>query len=244
MSTAPKDPTAPAPPAATFPVNFSAALPLDSGDLDDAEEIARAEVYGLLTALFQAAPSAELYAALQVAVTEAPTRGAFLETSWSTLVGASRRLTLAQVEDEFVALFQGIGKPEVFLHGSYFIAGHLNEKPLVDLRHDLIALGLERPIEVLQTEDHLSNLCEVMRYLIAGIAEDAGPDAPPVPDHVRQARQLAAQQRFFNRHLRSWNEALWDVLSAHPRADFYAAVAGFGRDFFAVEAQGFDLLEA
>ena len=235
--------TAPTPPA-TFPVNFSPALPLDSGGLDDAEEIARAEVYGLLTALFQAAPSAELYGALQVAVTEAPTRGAFLESSWSTLVGASRRLTLAQVEDEFVALFQGIGKPEIFLHGSYFIAGHLNEKPLVDLRHDLIALGLERPIEVLQTEDHLSNLCEVMRYLIAGIAADAGPDAPPVPDHVRLARQLAAQQQFFNRHLRGWNEALWDVLSAHPRADFYAAVAGFGRDFFAVEAQGFDLLEA
>ena len=237
--------TAPKPTDATFPVNFSPALPLDSGSLDDAEEIARAEVYGLLAVLFQAAPSVELYAALQVAVTEAPTRGAFLESSWSALVGASRRLTRPQVEEEFIALFQGIGKPEIFLHGSYFIAGHLNEKPLVDLRHDLIALGLERPIEVLQTEDHLSNLCEVMRYLIAGVgvgADDAV-DAPPVPIHVSQARQLAAQQQFFNRHLRGWNEALWDVLCAHPRADFYAAVAGFGRDFFAVEGQGFDLLE-
>ena len=242
--------TAPLPPAGSFPISapikFSSALPPDAGAQDDAEEIARAEVYGLLASLFQAAPNAQLYAALQVAVTEAPTRGAFLENSWSTLVGASRRLTLAQVEEEFVALFQSIGKPEVFLHGSYFIAGHLNEKPLVDLRHDLIALGLERPIEVLQTEDHLSNLCEVMRYLIAGVdgvSEDDGVDAPPVPADVRLARQLATQQQFFNRHLRGWNEALWDVVGAHPRADFYAAVAGFGRDFFAVEAQGFDLLE-
>ena len=245
--------TAPVLPAGTFPVKLpvksAAALARNAvgvdevGDADDAEEIARAEVYGLLAALFQAAPSPELYAALQVAVTEAPTRGAFLENSWSALVGASRRLTLVQVEDEFVALFQGIGKPEIFLHGSYFIAGHLNEKPLVDLRHDLIALGLERPIEVLQTEDHLSNLCEVMRYLIAGVDGADSADAPPIPAGVKLARRLATQQQFFNRHLRSWDEALWEVLSTHPRADFYAAVAGFGRDFLAIEAQGFDLLE-
>ncbi len=197
---------------------------------DDSEELARAEVYGLLAGLFNAPPSAELYESLKVAVTEAPAPGGFLEANWSALVAVSRRLTVGEVTDEYVALFQGIGKPEVFLYGSYFMAGHLNEKPLVELRHDLAALGLERPAAVLQTEDHLAGLCEVMRYLIAG--DDAG------------VSNLAAQQRFFNRHLRTWNDALWDTLTAHPRADFYAAVAGFARDFFAVEAQGFDLMEA
>jgi TorA maturation chaperone TorD len=34
------------------------------------------------------------------------------------------------------------------------------------------------------------------------------------------------------------------LLAAHPKADFYRAVAGFARDFFAIEAQGFDLLDA
>ena len=197
---------------------------------DDSEELARAEVYGLLADLFNAPPSAQLYESLQVAVTEAPAPGGFLEANWSALVAVSRRLSLGQVADEYVALFQGIGKPEVFLYGSYFIAGHLNEKPLVELRHDLAALGLERPAGVLQTEDHLAGLCEVMRYLIAG--DDAG------------VSNLSRQQRFFNRHLRTWNDVLWDTLTAHPRADFYAAVAGFARDFFAVEAQGFDLMEA
>jgi len=197
---------------------------------DDSEELARAEVYGLLTSLFNAPPSAEFYESLKVAVTEAPAPGGFLEANWSALVAASRRLSLGQVADEYVALFQGIGKPEVFLYGSYFIAGHLNEKPLVELRHDLAALGLERPADVLQTEDHMAGLCEVMRYLIAG-------DDPGVSN-------LGRQQRFFNRHLRAWNEVLWDTIAAHPRADFYAAAAGFARDFFAVEAQGFDLLEA
>ena len=126
--------------------------PLNFSTPDDGEEIARAEVYGLLAALFVAPPTPELYASLQVAVTEAPAAGAFLESNWSALVAAARRLPLAAVGDEYAALFQGIGKPEVFLYGSWFIAGHLNEKPLVDLRHALAALGLERPAGVLLTE--------------------------------------------------------------------------------------------
>ena len=196
---------------------------------DDREELARAEVYGLLASLFYAPPTADLYAQLRVAVTEAPTAGAFLEASWSEVVGAARRLPLAAVTDEFTALFQGMGKPEIFLYGSWFIAGTVNEKPLVELRSDLAALGLERPQEVLETEDHIASLCEVMRYLIAG--DDVG------------VSHLAAQQRFFNAHLRGWVERLCDVLIAHPCADFYRAVALFMRDFFAVETQGFDLLD-
>lgn len=197
---------------------------------DDREELARAEVYGLLAQLFLAPPSDELYAQLQVAPTEAPTPGGFLEAGWGALVAASRRLSAAQVRDEFEALFLGIGKPEVFVYASYFIAGALNERPLVALRHDLRALGLERPEGVLETEDHISSLCEVMRYLIAADTSSAG--------------NLAGQQRFFNTHLRAWVDGLWDAMAAHPKADFYRAVAAFARDFMAVEAQAFDLLDA
>ena len=80
---------------------------------DDREELARAEVYGLLAALFYAAPNAELYGQLQVAPTEAPAPGGFLESSWMNVVAASRRLALDAVADEYAALFEGIGKPEV-----------------------------------------------------------------------------------------------------------------------------------
>ena len=196
---------------------------------DDSEELARAEIYRLLATLFYAPPSEALYGQLRVAVTEAPARGAFLERSWGDVVAAARRLDLAEVADEYAALFLGIGRPEVFLYGSFHIAGKLNEKPLVELRRDLQALGLERPETVAETEDHIAALCEVMRYLIAG--DDAG------------VSNLANQQRFYNAHLRSWVEALCDVLAAHPQADFYRALAAFARDFFAVEAQGLDLLE-
>ena len=197
---------------------------------DDREELARAEVYGLLAALFYAPPSAELYAQLQVAPTEAPAAGGFLESNWMNVVAASRRLALPQVADEYAALFQGIGKPELFLYGSYHVAGHLNEKPLVELRDALAALGLERPEHVEETEDHIAGLCEVMRYLIAG--DDLA------------VSNLAKQQAFFNDHIRRWVDSMLEPIAAHPRADFYRAVALFARDFFAVEGQGFDLLEA
>jgi len=196
---------------------------------DDREELARAEVYGLLAALFFAPPNAELYAQLQVAPTEAPAPGGFLEANWMEVVAASRRLSLDAVADEYATLFEGIGKPEVFLYGSYYAAGHLNEKPLVELRDALAALGLERPAHVEETEDHIASLCEVMRYLIAG--DDLA------------VSNLAKQQVFFNDHMRRWVDSMTDAIATHPRADFYRSVALFAHDFFAVEGQGFDLLE-
>jgi TorA maturation chaperone TorD len=197
---------------------------------DDAEELARAEVYGLLAALFYAPPDAAMLAQFQVAVTEAPVAGAFLEAGWGELVAAARRLDAARIAREFDTLFQGVGKPEVFLYGSFHQAGILNAKPLVTLRSDLRALGLERPEEISETEDHLASLCEVMRYLIAG--DDVG------------TSNLAAQRRFFDAHLRGWVDSLCGAIEAHPDADFYAALARFTRDFFAIEGQAFDLLDA
>ena len=193
------------------------------------DELARAEVYGLLAALFQAAPSPELYAQLQVAVTQAPVAGGFLEHSFSELVAASRRLPLDAVRTEYAALFEAIGRPEVFLYASYFVAGALNEKPLVVLRDALRALGIERDPMILETEDHIACLCEVMRYLIAG-------------DEIALG-SLSTQKHFFDTQLRPWADDLWDALEVHPKSDFYRALAAFARDFFSVEAQAFDMLE-
>jgi len=197
---------------------------------DEREELARAEVYGLLAALYVGPPSAQLHAQLQVAVTDAPERGAFLEASWRELVGAARRLPNDRIEAEYADLFVGVGKPEILPYASFHVTGRLHDRPLVDLRRDLGALGLERPQGVNETEDHLAGLCEVMRYLIAG--DDVG------------VSNLANQRRFHDAHLRPWIESFCDGLAAHPRADFYAALARFTRDFFAIEAQAFDMLDA
>jgi TorA maturation chaperone TorD len=202
------------------------AIPVSSSSLD--EETARAEVYGLLAALYYAPPPAELMSQLRVAVTEAPAAGGFLEEPWREVVAAARALSDDEVAQEYDALFGGVGRPEVYLFGSHYLSGFLNEKPLAILRTDLAALGLARDETMPETEDHVAYLCEVMRYLIAG-------------DDVAVAN-LTQQQAFYTTHLQPWLPQLCDALAAHPKAHFYAALAGFTRAFFNVETQGFDML--
>lgn len=192
------------------------------------EETARAEVYGLLSALYYAPPSPELMAQLRVAVTEAPAAGGFLEEPWRALVAAARTLDDQVVADEYDALFGGMGKPEVYVFGSHYLSGFLNEKPLAQLRSDLGALGLGRDERMPETEDHIAYLCEVMRYLIAG-------------DDVALAN-LSQQRQFFTAHLQPWVGAMCEAIAAHPKARFYAALAAFTQAFASVETQGFDLL--
>jgi TorA maturation chaperone TorD len=192
------------------------------------EETARAEVYGLLAALFYSAPSADLMAQLRVAVTQAPVEGGLLEDSWQGVVGAARAMTDAQVTEEYAQLFGGVGKPEVYLYASHYLSGFLNEKPLVRLRTELAKLGIERDAAMAETEDHLAYCCEVMRFLIAG--EDV------------TVSNLTQQKNFFGDHLQPWILSLCESLQAHPRAHFYAKLAQFTQTFVSVEQQGFDML--
>lgn len=199
-------------------------------DPGDVEETARAELYGLLARLWLAAPDEALLSQFRVAVTEAPEAGGHLEAPWQELVGAMRATTPAAAAEEYDALFHSVGKPEIFLFGSYYLSGTLNDRSLAQLRSDLAALGLGRDEARMETEDHVSYILEVMRYLIAG--DDAG------------TCNLEQQRRFFRGHVQPWLARLCDAVRAHPRARLWAAVAGFTRAFVEVETQGFDLLEA
>lgn len=199
----------------------------DTGSALD-EETARAELYGLLAQLYYAPPSAELAAGLRVAVTEAPAAGGYLEEPWRVLVGVARAMDDQAIADEYAVLFGGMTKPDVYLYGSHYLSGFLNEKPLAKLRGALEVLGLARDGAVRETEDHFACLCEVMRYLIAG-------------DDVAVAN-LTQQRVFFTEHLQPWVLEMCDAVAQHPQARFYAAVAEFTRAFVGVEAQGFDML--
>jgi TorA maturation chaperone TorD len=116
-------------------------------------------VYGLLAQLYYAPPTPELLGALRVAVTEAPAAGAFLEEPWREVVGVARAMDDEAVAAEYNDLFGGVGKPEVYLFGSHYLSGFLNEKPVARLRTDLAALGLERDESMPETEDHIAYLC-------------------------------------------------------------------------------------
>jgi TorA maturation chaperone TorD len=200
--------------------------PISSAGLD--EETARAELYGLLALVYYAPIAPDLIAQLRVAVTEAPAAGGFLEEPWRALVGVAREMDDTSIAAEYTTLFGGVGKPEVYLFGSFYLSGFLNEKPLAALRADIAELGLARDDAMSETEDHFAYLCEVMRYLIAG-------------DDVAVSN-LTHQQAFFATHVQPWALRMCDALQAHPKARFYAAVAGLTRAFVEVEAQGFDML--
>lgn len=193
------------------------------------EEIARAELYGLLAGLWLAPPDAALLQQFRVAVTQSPEMGGFLEGPWEELVAAMRATSEAAAQAEFAALFQSVGKPEVFPYASYYLAGFLNEKPLAKLRADLAVLGLTREDGWFETEDHIAYLMEVMRYLIAG-------------DDVAICN-LEQQRLFFRTHLQPWVDNLCQDVQAQPSAVLWRAVAGMTQAFIQVESQGFDLLE-
>jgi TorA maturation chaperone TorD len=199
-------------------------------DRDEGEELQRAEAYGLLARLWFAPPDAPLLEQFAVAVTEAPQPGAFLEAPWQELVTAMRATTADAAADEYAALFVGIGKPDILLYASHHIAGALNEKPLVLLRGELAELGLARDEAAGETEDHVSFLFEVMRYLIAG-------------DDLAVCN-LERQRRLFRSHIQPWvGTSLVEAVAQHPRAQLYAAVAAFTRAFVEVETQAFDMIE-
>jgi len=193
------------------------------------EETARSELYGLLALMYYARPATELIASLRVAATDAPAAGAFLEEPWRALVGVARSLSEAEIQSEYDSLFGGVGKPEVYLYGSHFLSGFLNEKPLARLRTELAQLGLARDEAMSETEDHVAYLCEVMRYLIAG-------------DDVTVSN-LTRQREFFSAYLQPWVGLMCDAVQAHPKARFYGALAELTRAFMSVETQGFDMLD-
>lgn len=217
------------------PLQFQpAATPADS-----AEDLARADLYGLLATLFFHAADADLLQRIAAAPQDPAgdadadpadaqaAASSALTQAWRRLVARAGQVTATQVDDEYTELFIGVGKPEVFLYGSYYQAGFLNEKPLVVLRDDLRRYGLERAEGITETEDHLATLCEVMRYLIAG-------DDTAVA-HIEE------QRAFFQRHLAPWVDTACDAVLQHPRAGFYADVAGLAKAFFEVERLALEL---
>jgi TorA maturation chaperone TorD len=189
-----------------------------------AEDRARADHYALLARLFFAAPDAPLLAGLVEAGRGFGDGDGAFARAWQDLADAARQTGEAAVRDEYHALFHGLGRPEVMLYGSFYLAGFLMEEPLADLRDDLAELGLGRRGGVAETEDHVAALAEVMRHLVVTGPDDAG---------------LARQRAFFARHLQPWYGRLADALAASPQAHFYARVGALARAFFDIEGEAF-----
>ena len=191
------------------------------------EDRARAEQYAVLSRLFAGAPDGEFLHKLQALAAVWGSSDSALGQAWRELGEAAASVEAEAVEDEYTRTFLTIGRPEVMLFGSFYIAGFLMEEPVVELRNDLAELGLGRRFGVTESEDHIAALCDVMRHLIV-----TGPDAAG----------LARQQLFFARHVAPWFGAFGDALERAPDAVFYPRTANLVRTFFEIERLAFDML--
>jgi len=199
------------------------------GDVGLPEDLARSDLYGLIARFFHLPPDQELLD--QIAATanqQDDSDQAPLAKAWMDVVEVAKNNPAKAWHDEFDLNFISVGKPNVVLNGSYYMAGHLNEKPLVNIRKALEEFGLEAAEEITETEDHISALCEVMRYLIAG-------------DDV-EISNLTNQRVFFNTHIRPWYDDLCDAIEVIPEMHLYHPLAALTREFLAIEGQGFDMI--
>jgi TorA maturation chaperone TorD len=204
-------------------------LSTEVGDVGLPEDLARADLYGLIARFFHLPPDQELLDQIAATANEQDaTDEAPLAKAWMDVVEVAKNNSAKSWRDEFDLNFISVGKPNVVLNGSFYLAGHLNEKPLVYIRKALEEFGLEAAQEVTETEDHISALCEVMRYLIAG-------------DDV-EISNLTNQRVFFNAHIRPWYDELCNAIEAIPEMHLYRPVAALTREFLAIEGQGFDML--
>lgn len=185
------------------------------------EEELRANTYGLLGNLLARVPDRDMLDRLAAIETTGSEQGNGMAAAWTTLAMAARRATLEAVDDEYHALFIGIGRGELVPYGSWYLTGFLMERPLAALRQDLKALGFERREDVKEPEDHAGALMETMCMLI--LSGDA------VSDHE--------QKRFFERHLEPWIGKFFEDLQNANRANFYAAVGVLGAQFVELEKQ-------
>lgn len=201
------------------------------GDEGLPEDLARADLYGLIARLFHQPPDQQLLDQIAASIPqgqESKVDDAPLAKVWDDLVELAKNNPAKAWHEEFDRNFISVGRPNVILNGSFYMAGHLNEKPLVEIRRALDGFGLESAEEVTETEDHISALCEVMRYLIAG-------------DDV-EISNLTNQGKFFNEHIRPWYDELCDGIDSIPDMHLYRSVAALTREFLAIESQGFDMI--
>lgn len=190
-----------------------------------AEDDARAGVYSVLGACLSKPPTQALLNHLAGIACGEASAGS-LAGAWAGLVEAAGRADVGDVEQEYNDLFIGVGRGELVPHGSWYLAGFLNDKPLADLRADLALLGIERQENVHEPEDHVAALCETMSLIVA---------EPEAFDFERQ-------REFFQRHMEPWLGKFFEDLKAAKAARFYRAVADMGKEFMSIESQYFSML--
>ena len=190
------------------------------------EDQIRANTYGLLGTLLAQPPSQEVIDLLQQIEVDERELDRAMAAAWKTLNVAANRAAVDDVDDEYHALFIGIGRGEIVPYSSWYLTGFMMERPLAMLRQDLKRLGLERAEDVKEPEDHAGALCETMSLLI----------------NNPQGVSPNIQKSFFDDHIAPWMGKFFEDLQSANSANFYSAVGALGEQFIEVDRQYLEML--
>lgn len=189
----------------------------------DQEQLYRASTYALIAALLRDAPDRNMLEYIVQLIQPHEENSDDLLMAMSTLGLSARMLTPEAIDDEYHALFIGLGKGQVVPYASWYVTGFLMEKPLSDLRDDLERLGFARDPSTLEPEDHIAALYEVMSMLIS------------------EGAALSVQKHFFQAHMASWIDRFYADLMSAKAAVFYKSLGRFGSAFSCLEKDYFSM---
>jgi len=189
------------------------------------EDQARSGTYTVLASLFSDVPSQDLIDYLRHI--ESPEHNTAdseslgeMGDAWQRVKSAADKVSLPDLDDEYHALFVGLGRGEIVPYASWHITGFLMDKPLGELRADLRSLGFEADPDRKEPEDHIAAICETMSILIT--ADDI---------------ESYQQRRFYLQHIHSWAGKFFSELQKAKNADFYQSVGYLGQKFTELESQ-------
>lgn len=190
----------------------------------DPEDQARAQWYALISRLFHAAPDAALLRGLTAAPAASEEGGdsPFLG-AWRDFQAACAKAEPEGLRAEFDELFVGVGKAPVTPYTSMYAAAHTPDRHLLALRDCLGAWGLGRRENVFETEDHISAVCDAMRWLI------------------EEGRSLEDQRDFFMAYVDPAVPKFCTAINASAGAHFYRSAGSLAIAFHRVEKEAFEM---
>ena len=189
------------------------------------EDLARANLYGLISRLFYGPADSNLLAEINGSAGGEEGQGSDrgLVAAWRGLREACRSAYPAVVRQEYDGLFVGVGRAEVTPYLCGYAEASAPDRCLVRLREQLAVWGLARRDGVNEVEDHISGISDVMRWLI------------------ENQRPYAEQQQFFESIAYPGAVAFCAAVQRAASANFYKHVAVFTLSFLEVERTAFEM---
>jgi len=146
-----------------------------------------------------------------------------LEDAWRALREACKSAYPVAVKEEYETLFVGVGKAQVTPYTSRYVKHSAPDQHVVKLREQLDAWGLARSAGAFEVEDHISGVCDIMRFLI------------------EEGVSLADQRVFFESFVYPGTLPFCEAVMTAPTGGFYKQIALFAMAFFELEKIALDM---